>query len=114
MTRKLARRVRIFLSLGVASPDRILGAEGGTIGELETGFASLLANDTEPDLPDDTLTVNPTPVSGPSFGTLRLNEDGPFSYTHDGSENFSDRFIYEVQDAVGATDTATVEITINS
>ena len=39
--------------------------------------------------------------------------DGTFQYTHDGSENFSDSFVYELLDADGGvTDTATVSITI--
>ena len=59
------------------------------------------------------MSVNTTPVSGPSFGTLILNSDGTFQYTHDGSENFSDSFVYELLDADGGvTDTATVSITI--
>ena len=73
---------------------------------------SLLDGDTDIDLPNDTLTVNTTPVAGPSFGLLTLNANGTFSYTHNGSENFSDSFTYEVSDAVGNTDTATVTITI--
>ena len=72
----------------------------------------MLDGDTDIDLPNDTLTVNTTPVAGPSFGVLTLNANGTFSYTHDGSENFTDSFTYEVSDAVGNTDTATVTITI--
>ena len=41
--------------------------------------------------------MNTTPVVGVSFGTLTLNADGTFSYTHDGSENFTDSFTYEVR-----------------
>ena len=43
---------------------------------------------------------------------MTLNENGTFSYTHDGSENFTDSFTYEVSDAAGATSQATVTITI--
>ena len=43
---------------------------------------------------------------------MTLNANGTFSYTHNGSENFTDSFTYEVSDAVGNTDTATVTITI--
>ncbi len=97
----------------VAGDDSITVAEGGIATTLDGGFASVLNNDTDADLPDDTLSVNTTPVSGPNFGTLLLNSDGTFQYTHDGSENFSDSFVYELLDANGgATDTATVSIVI--
>ena len=53
--------------------------------------------------------------TGPSFASsFVLNADGTFSYTHDGTENFSDSFTYIVSDANGGvTDTGTVTITIN-
>ena len=77
------------------------------------GFASVLNNDTDTDLPNDALVGQHDAVSGPNFGTLILNSDGTFQYTHDGSENFSDSFVYELLDADGGvTDTATVSITI--
>ncbi|MGB5442688.1 MAG: tandem-95 repeat protein, partial [Gammaproteobacteria bacterium] len=87
--------------------------EGGTAAALVGGASSVLDNDIDTDLPNDTLTVDVTPVSGPTHGTLTLNLDGRFSYMHDGSENFSDSFIYELSDAAGATSQATVNIIIN-
>ena len=96
----------------VGNDDSTTVAEGGTVTTLGGDAASLLSNDTDLDLPNDTLTVNTRPVSGPSHGTLTLNADGTFSYTHDDSENFSDRFTYRVRDAAGETATAKVEITI--
>ncbi len=54
-------------------------------------------------------------VSGPSHGLLVLNADGTFSYTHDGSENFVDAFVYEVCDdgnpVLCATATVALSIT---
>ena len=44
----------------------------------------MLANDTDADLPNDTLTA--ILVTGLAHGSLTLNADGTFSYTHDGSE----------------------------
>ena len=87
--------------------------EGGTATEadLDAG-TSLLDGDTDADLPGDTLTVNTTPVVDVSHGTLTLNANGTFSYVHDGTENFTDSFTYEVSDGAGGTDTATVTITI--
>ncbi len=98
----------------VADDESFTVAEGGTAtaADLDAG-GSLLDGDTDADLPNDTLTINTAPVSGPSHGALTLNTDGSFSYTHDGSENFSDSFSYELLDANGGvTDTATVTITV--
>ena len=98
----------------VADTESFTVLEGGTATEadLDSG-TSLLDGDTDLDLPNDTLTVNSTPVSGPSFASsFTLNANGTFSYVHDGSENFIDSFTYEVSDALGNTDTATVTITI--
>jgi VCBS repeat-containing protein len=86
----------------VAQPAAASVAEGGTL----TG--ALTANDR--DLPNDTLAF--AVVTGPAHGTLVLNPDGTGSYTHDGSENFADSFVYKVTDAKGASSQATVTLTI--
>ena len=85
----------------------------GTATTLVGGASSVLANDTDADLPNDTLTVAvDTDVSN---GTLTLNADGTFSYTHDGSENLTDSFTYIVSDADGGvTDTGTVTINVTA
>jgi VCBS repeat-containing protein len=96
-----------------ADPESFTVAEGGTATEADLNAGtSLLDGDTDIDLPSDSLTVNTTPVAGPSHGSLTLNANGTFSYTHSGSENFTDSFTYQVRDAVGSTGTATVTITI--
>ena len=87
-------------------------AEGGTATTLVGGATSVLANDTDTDLPNDTLTV--TVDTDVVNGTLTLNADGTFSYTHDGSLNLADSFTYVVSDSDGGTtDTGTVTITVN-
>ena len=95
-----------------AEDDSATVDEGGTVTMLDSGETSVLANDTDPD--GDALTVTTTPVSGPSNGTLILNADGTFSYTHDGSETTSDEFVYEACDGGFPVlcDTATVSITV--
>ncbi len=97
----------------VADTESFTVIEGGTATEadLDAG-TSLLDGDSDADLPGDTLSVNTTPVVDVSHGTLTLNANGTFSYVHDGSENFTDSFTYEVNDGAGGTDTATVTITI--
>ncbi|HSL81896.1 MAG TPA: cadherin-like domain-containing protein, partial [Thermoanaerobaculia bacterium] len=95
-----------------ARSDSAIVEPGGTVTTLVGGAASVLANDTDPD--GDSLTVTTTPVSGPSNGTLTLNADGTFSYTHDGGASTSDSFVYEVCDdgTPVACSTATVFITM--
>ncbi|MEZ5741257.1 MAG: cadherin domain-containing protein [Burkholderiaceae bacterium] len=96
----------------VANDDSITVAEGETVTVLDSTATSVLANDTDIDLPNDSLTVSVG--AGPTFaGSFTLNPDGTFSYTHDGSENFTDSFTYTVSDANGGvTDTGIVSITI--
>lgn len=81
---------------------------------LNSTDASVLDNDMDANLPNDTLIVDTMRVSGPNFApTFTLNANGAFRYTHDDSENFTDSFTYTAMDASGLTDIATVSITIN-
>lgn len=97
----------------VAVADTLSLAEGAIATVLTGGSNNLLSNDTDGDLPYDTLTVDTTPVSAPSHGSVVLNADGTFTYTHDGTENFTDQFTYRVLDANGGpTSTAVVSIII--
>ncbi|MBK7664786.1 MAG: tandem-95 repeat protein [Sterolibacteriaceae bacterium] len=92
-----------------ANADAISVAEGGSATSLVGGATSVMANDGGlSDTP-----VNVSLVSGVSHGTLTLNADGTFSYTHDGSENFSDSFSYRLTDNDGQVSDATVSITIS-
>ena len=97
----------------VADDESFTVAEGGTATQvnLDAG-TSLLDGDTDNDLPNDTLTVDATPATAPSHGTVSLNADGTFRYTHDGSENLTDSFEYTVRDTANQTDIGLVTITI--
>jgi VCBS repeat-containing protein len=68
----------------------------------------VLANDF--DL-DDTLLTS-TLVSGPSHGHLTLNPGGSFTYVPALNYNGVESFVYRTSDARGATDEATVTITV--
>ncbi|MCU7842016.1 MAG: DUF4347 domain-containing protein, partial [Candidatus Thiodiazotropha sp. (ex Troendleina suluensis)] len=93
----------------VANTDSISVAEGGTATTLVGGATDVLSNDTG--LGDTPVTVSL--VTGPTQSAgFTLNADGTFSYTHNGTENFTDSFIYRIIDNDGQTADATVNITI--
>ncbi|MEW8067053.1 MAG: Ig-like domain-containing protein, partial [Candidatus Thiodiazotropha endolucinida] len=92
----------------VANADSITVAEGGTITTLVGGSSTVLNNDTG--LGDTPVTVSL--VTDVVNGALTLNSDGTFSYTHDGSENFTDSFIYRITDNDGETSDTTVAINV--
>src|SRR5207244_8407581 len=70
----------------VSIGDSATVAEGGTVTALDRTAASVLANDT--DAEGNTLTA--TKLSDPAHGSVTLNADGTFSYSHDGSETRSE------------------------
>jgi hypothetical protein len=76
---------------------------GGTVSVLDSGQASVLANDSEPNGQAMTLQM----VVPPSHGTANLAADGKFSYTHDGSPYF-DSLQYKACDPQNQCATGTV------
>jgi VCBS repeat-containing protein len=58
------------------------------------------------------LTVDTTPVSGPSNGTLTLNANGTFSYTPDADFNGTDMYEYKTRDGDGGADIGEVTIIV--
>ncbi len=71
---------------------------------------NVLTNDDDVD--GDSLTVQTSPISGPSNGSLTLNSNGSFSYTPNNGFGGTDSFVYRASDG-GRTDDATVTISIN-
>ena len=92
----------------VAVADSATVAEGGTVTELSSAAFSVLANDT--DAESDPLTA--VLVTGPANGSLTLNGDGTFSYTHNGGETTSDSFSYRANDGTADGNIVTVSITV--
>ena len=95
-------------------------AEGGSVSVLNSSDTSILDNDTDIEGPVslDSYTVNGsvgiigTPV-GVANGTLTLNTNGTFTFTHDGSENHDDVVVnYVIEDLDGAQESATFTINV--
>ncbi|MGI9542869.1 MAG: Ig-like domain-containing protein [Cyclobacteriaceae bacterium] len=74
----------------VAEEDLIITEEDFEVSD------NVLDNDSDPN--GDDLTVNDTPLSGPSNGTLVLDADGAFTYTPNPGFRGTDSFVYEVCD----------------
>ncbi|MCG7988346.1 MAG: Ig-like domain-containing protein [Candidatus Thiodiazotropha weberae] len=97
-------------AIPTANADTISLAAGGTATTLVGGSATVLNNDTG--LDDTPVTVSL--VTDVNYGTLMLNSDGTFSYTHDGSNNLTDSFVYRVTDSGGDASETTVVINVIS
>ncbi len=80
--------------------------------DLVLAAPGVLTNDNDVD--GDPLTVNTTPVTAPTDGTLTLNADGSLTYTPDPGFSGTDSFVYEIDDGTARTDTATMTITVNA
>ena len=93
-----------------AAPTTSAGVNEGE--SLFVEAPGVLGNDVDAD--GDPLAATQTPVVAPQFGSLQIDPDGAFFYSHNGTENFEDSFVYQVTDGQGGSDTATVFITINS
>ncbi len=88
----------------------IAAQDAFTLEEDTTVTGNVLDNDVDPD--SNVFSANPTPLSAPANGSLTLASDGTFSYTPDTDFVGTDTFTYQVQDAVGGVDTATVTFTV--
>jgi VCBS repeat-containing protein len=77
---------------------------------LTVAAPGVLTNDS--DL--DGTTLSAVVVTGPSHGTLTLNEDGSFTYTPDANYNGGDSFTYRASDGTTASNPATVTITVTA
>jgi CSLREA domain-containing protein len=89
----------------IANSDSYHVATGGALNVPAPG---VLANDTDAD--GDSLTA--VLVTGPVHGSLSLNANGSFTYTHDGGTATTDSFTYRDNDGftIGSVGTATITI----
>ncbi|MDP9387074.1 MAG: Ig-like domain-containing protein [Actinomycetota bacterium] len=91
----------------VAVDDAYSASEGTT---LNINAPGVLGNDSDPD--GDALTASLG--TAPANGTVMLNPNGSFTYTPNAGFNGVDSFTYRASDPSGASDTATVSITVNA
>lgn len=89
----------------VAVNDAYTVAEGGTLTRSAPG---VLGNDSDP----ESASLSASKVTDPANGTLTLNNNGSFTYVHNGSEPASDAFTYRAFDGTNYSNNATVNITI--
>ncbi|HLO58356.1 MAG TPA: tandem-95 repeat protein [Bacteroidales bacterium] len=91
----------------VATADSYTVDEGAS---LTIAAPGVLSNDTD----DDSDPLTAVIVGYPEFySNFQLNNDGSFTYTHDGSETTTDAFTYRAFDGSSYSSTVTVTITIN-
>ncbi|MGC3979509.1 MAG: Ig-like domain-containing protein [Paludibacteraceae bacterium] len=87
------------------------------INDINTTFinspvsGNVLTNDSDVD--GNALTVNTTPVSGPSHGTVTLNTDGTYTYTPAIDYTGKDSFIYQVCDNGSPSLCSTATVFVN-
>jgi gliding motility-associated-like protein len=72
--------------------------------------SSLLTNDSDVD--GNTLTINTTPVSNPTNGTLVINTNGTYLYTPNANFNGTDSFVYRICDDGTPSSCANANVTI--
>ncbi len=87
----------------VANDDSYTVTEGSVLDVRGNAILGVMANDSQG------ATTSTGLLEYPEHGSLDMLEDGTFIYTHDGSDDDSDNFSYEIYNAYG---TATAEVTI--
>lgn len=94
----------------VANPDFIAITQGSSTAELQSGASSLLANDSDPETPAAQLLASL--VMPPAHGTVTVQPNGSFLYSHDDSRTTSDSFSYRASDGSLDSNVALVSISI--
>lgn len=97
---------------GVNDPP-FAGGDGASTQQDQTAAATLQNNDGDPQ--NDALTINTTPIVGPSNGAVAIVNDsanGPFTYTPNAGYSGPDQFVYEICDPSNACAQATVYIVV--
>ncbi|MCC7375188.1 MAG: tandem-95 repeat protein [Verrucomicrobiales bacterium] len=109
--------ISVVQSTSAQSTDKVNGAfegfsedalvtYGGTTGLLISGAASVLANDVSA----DGTTLAATLGKAPANGTVTIQSDGTFTYTHLGGPALTDEFTYVATTSAGETSEVRVVI----
>lgn len=103
--------IDVVADINGAANDPPHGGNDSIIGQKNVPFTgNLLSNDSDPN--HELLTINTTPTSAPSHGSLLINPDGTFTYTPDAGFTGNDSFQYEVCDDQGACTVVTAVVTV--
>jgi VCBS repeat-containing protein len=102
----------VTITVGAVNDAPVAAADTYTVAEdtALTAAPGVLGNDSDPD--GDALSA--VLVTGPSHGTLNLNDDGSFSYTPAANFNGTDLFSYRASDGSLTSSPATVTITVSA
>jgi VCBS repeat-containing protein len=92
----------------VANADNYVTGPGATL--VVPAASGVISNDTDAD--GDPLTISN--VTSPSHGALSMNADGSFSYTPTAGFHGTDSFTYTVTDGFAQSNTATVNIAVDT
>ena len=94
----------------VAIGDIVMGIYGATVSQTNTGSSTLLSNDYDPE--GASITASTTIAVSPLFGSVNINADGTFSYTHNGTSTPTvDTFSYTIFDGTLNSQATVVSIT---
>ena len=100
----------VNLTVDPENDDPVAVDDNAVLAEDTAAVIDVLGNDT--DLDGDTISLDS--VTQPDHGTVTINEDGTVTYTPDANYTGSDSFTYQISDGAGGTDTAVVNLTVNS
>jgi VCBS repeat-containing protein len=78
----------------------------------KTAATGVLSNDT--DVANESQTLTAIKVTDPAHGTVTLNSDGSYTYTPNANYFGTDSFTYKANDGTDDSNTATVNLTVNS
>lgn len=96
---------RLYLIWDYTSRNPVISDDSANVQLGQSVIINVLANDEVG--PDAVVTI----FTPPTYGTAVVNLNKTITYTHNGSPNFDDTFVYQVTDN-GCSSTATVEIVI--